>query len=65
MIPGGSADTRNDDALLVTYGYEACPVMDRYPGDRHGHDAALAFYSEEGFRMESIASFLRTACGSS
>ncbi len=31
--------------------------MDRYPGDRHGHDAALAFYSEEGFRMESIASF--------
>ena len=57
MIPGGSADTRNDDALLLTHGYEACAVMDRYPGDRHGHDAAWAFYSEQGFRMESIASF--------
>jgi hypothetical protein len=54
MIPGGSADTRNDDALLVRHGYEACAVMNRYPGDRHGHDAAWAFYTEQGFNMAEI-----------
>ncbi len=56
MIPGGGADTREDDALLVTHGYQACDVMDRYPsGDRQ--DVARTFYSEQGFNMESIASF--------
>jgi hypothetical protein len=55
MIPGGSPDTRNDDRLLLTHGYEACAVMARYPGNRH--DAAYAFYREQGFNMESIASF--------
>jgi len=56
MIPGGGADTRDDDALLVTHGYEACDVMDRYPaGNRQ--DVAYTFYSEQGFNMESIASF--------
>ena len=57
MIPGGSADTRHNDTLLVNHGYEACAVMNRYPGDRHGHDAAWAFYTEQGFNMKDIASF--------
>jgi hypothetical protein len=56
MIPGGGSDTRNDDALLVTHGYEACDVMDRYPGGNR-QDVAHIFYSEQGFNMESIASF--------
>ena len=54
MIPGGGADTRNDDALLLTHGYEACAVIVRYPGNPH--DAAYTFYTEQGFRMEAIAS---------
>jgi serine/threonine-protein kinase len=56
MIPGGGADTRNDDALLLKHGYEACDVMDQHPAANR-QDVAYTFYSEQGFNMESIASF--------
>ncbi len=56
MIPGGGADTRNDDALLVAHGYEACGVMDRFPAVNR-QDVAYTFYSEQGFNMESLTKF--------
>ncbi len=44
-IPGG----RPTNEELVAYGYQACTVMDRYPGDRRG--ATRNFY--EGLRPKN------------